>query len=83
MCAAWNITEKELKRMQASDMRFIRAIRDKTRWNRIRNEELRKRIIIEYSLREKAQKTRLQWFGHVKRMKVDRIPRKISYKGKR
>lgn len=68
----WNITEEEWSRVQASERIFKKAIKGKKRWDRIRNEELRKSLV-EYSIERKVQKTILRWFGCVKRMEVDRF----------
>lgn len=57
-------------------MRYIRAIKSKTRQDRIRNEKLRS--ITKDSLRYNMDKTRLRWFGYVKRMEEDRITRKME-----
>lgn len=54
-CETWNITKKKQSRVQASSMRFIRAIKAKMNWDRIRNEWLRIQIV-EYSIREKCIK---------------------------
>lgn len=61
----------------ANEMRFIRAIKGKTRWDTFRNEEPRK-VIVEYSLIETVQKTRLRWSDQVKRMNVGRISKNMS-----
>ena len=39
-----------------------------TRWDRIRNEEIRRRAGIEETLVEKVDRRVLRWFGHVERM---------------
>lgn len=46
---------KKWRRVQTSEMICIRVIKGKTRWDRIRNYELRKRIF-QYSLREKCRR---------------------------
>lgn len=53
-----HITEKGLSRLLAIEMRFIRAINGKTRYDRIMNDELRKGIV-KGRVRQKGQKTRL------------------------
>lgn len=40
---AWSFTEQELGK--AGELRFKRAIKAKTRWERLRNEELRKELV--------------------------------------
>mgnify|MGYP006897347143 CR=1 FL=1 len=39
-----------------------------TRWNRIRNDEIRRKAGIEETLAEKVNRRVLRWFGLVKRM---------------
>ena len=39
-----------------------------TIWDRIRNEEMRRRAGIEETLAEKVDSKRLRWFGHLERM---------------
>lgn len=76
---------KEWNRVQASEMKFIKAIKSKTRWDRIRNKELTNEIF-EDNIREKVQKKGLKWFGQLKRIKVNRIPRameKLPIRGKK
>ena len=49
-----------------------------TRWDRIRNEEIRRRAGIEERLAEKVDRRVLRWFSHVKRMDEGRWPRKVK-----
>ena len=53
--------------MQTAEMRFVRTMCGKTRKDWIRNENLREMVQIERS--------RLKWYGHVKRMDGARLPR--------
>lgn len=46
-------------------MRCLTEIKGKTRRYRIGNEEVRKDIV-EESVRQRVQKARLRWYGHVK-----------------
>ena len=39
-----------------------------TKWDRIRNEEIRRRVGIEETLAEKVDKRLSRWFGQVERM---------------
>ena len=74
---AWTMTEREWSRLQAGEMKFLRAIKGKTRRDRIRNEDIRRELNME-SMKEKVEKMRLRWFGHVKRMGEDRLPRRME-----
>lgn len=56
-------------------MRLIWANKGQTNRDRIKIHELRK-IILEYSKREKVQKARPRWFGEVKRIHRNRLHRK-------
>ena len=49
-----------------------------TRWDRIRNNEIRMRACIEETLAEKVDRRRLRWFGHVEMMDEGRWPRKVK-----
>ena len=49
-----------------------------TRWDRIRNEEIRRRAGIEETLAEKVDRRVLRWFGHVEKMDEGRWPRKVK-----
>ena len=39
-----------------------------TRWDRIRNEEIQRRVGIKETLAEKVDRRVLRWFGHMERM---------------
>ena len=58
----------------AAEMRTLRLIRGVTSLHRLRNEEIRADLHVEdiLSYIERAQ---LRWFGHVKRMPPERLPR--------
>ena len=45
--------------------------------HRIRNEEVRRRAVIEIELASKADQRVLRWFGHVERMDVYRMARGV------
>ena len=49
-----------------------------TRWDRIRNEEIRRRAGIGETLAEKVDRRVLRWSGHVEGMDGGRWPRKVK-----
>ena len=56
-------------------MRVRRLIRGVTRRDRIRNVNIRRMLGIQ-PLLEDIERSRLRWYGHVKRMDEGRLPRK-------
>ena len=61
--------------MVAAEMKFLRRTINKTRKDRIRNTQVReetgRRSVTEY-----IEEKQLKWYGHVKRMGMERIVRK-------
>lgn len=81
----WTMTRKEESKVQASEMKFLRSMLGKTRRDRVRNVDVRKEIGVE-KVNDKIEKSRLKWFGHVKRMSDGRIPKEMmetKFEGKR
>ena len=68
----WVLTKRNKSSVQTAKMRSIHG---KTRWDRIRNTEIRERLAIR-PLQEYIEQKRLQWFGHVKQMTLERLPRR-------
>ena len=81
----WTMKKRDESKIQASEMKFLRSTIRVTRRDRIRNVKIRE-MLKEEPLQEKIQTSRLKWYGHVKRMGEDRLPRKAhetEMKGKR
>ena len=70
----WTLIKKDKSRIQAAEMRFLRSIVQKTRQDKIRNEEMRNRLKIE-KLQDILDGNRIRWFGHVMRMQDTRLPK--------
>lgn len=71
----WALTTKTQSKIQAAEMRVLRIIRGVTRRDRLRNERIREEVGTE-PLLEEVERAKLRWFGHVKRMPEERMPRK-------
>ena len=82
----WTLKDKDENRLDAFDMRCQRKIL-KIRWSQyVTNIDIRKKTN-QPQLSNAIKKRRLQWFGHLQRMNVTRLPlnlyRWTPYHGKR
>ena len=74
----WGLREAERSRLNVFEMKCLRPVIGVTRWDRIRNEEIRRRAGIKETLAEKVERRMLQWFEHVERMEEGRWPKKVK-----
>ncbi len=70
----WPMGWKEESAVQAAEMKFIRSVAGVTKLDKIRSSVIRKKVGVE-SLKFKMGKDRLRWYGHMRRMEDNRIPR--------
>ena len=56
-------------------MRVLRLIRGVTRWDRVRNVQIREDLNVT-ALLDEIERRKLQWYGHVMRMEEGRCPKK-------
>ena len=82
----WTLKDKDENRLDAFDMRCQRKIL-KIRWSQyVTNIDIRKKTN-QPQLSSVIKKHRLQWFGHLQRMDVTRLPLKLyrwtPYHGKK
>jgi len=56
---------------------MLRWMCGKTRWDRIRNDDIRERVGVAPMV-EKMVETRLRWFGNVERRPVDFVVRRVD-----
>lgn len=66
-CEAWTLNDRLKSRIQASEMKYLRATIGVTRRDRIRNEYIRERVKVTPIL-DKIEQRQLGWFGHLTRM---------------
>lgn len=73
---SWPLQDKHKSRITAAEMRYLRRIVGRTRRDRVRNVTTREELETE-PLVETIQRKQLRWYGHVVRMREERLPRKI------
>lgn len=79
---SWTITKMNERRIQTSEMRFLRRAAGYTKMDRKRNIEIRQELEVE-DVNEMIREYRRKWREHVERMEDDRIPKRIwNYKAK-
>ena len=64
-------------RRNVLEMKFFRSLVGVSRMDKVRNEEVRWRAGIERELESRADQRVSRWFGHVERMDVYRIARRV------
>ena len=70
---AWVPNRRTESRIQAAEMRFLRAIKGYSRLDHIRNENIRADLRVE-PLLETLKRNRRNWSSHLLRMPRDRLP---------
>ena len=67
----------ERRKVNVLEMKCLRSLGAVSRMDRVRNEEVRRRAGIEMELASRANQRVLRWFGHVERMDVYRMTRRV------
>jgi hypothetical protein len=73
-----SLPQKEVK-FVSTEMDVLRRAARKSRVERIKNEHIKERVVAKGkpNIIDIIEKKRLQWYGHVKRMPEERIPKLI------
>ena len=77
----WCLTATQAKRLKVFEMACLRKIEGVTRIDRIRNEDIYRRVGIKQDILSRIQQCRLCYFGHISRMQDNRYP-KIALHGR-
>jgi hypothetical protein len=72
----WSLTTKTGSKLQAAEMKVLRLIKGVTKRDRLTNVFIRDQLHIT-SLLEEIERSKLRWFGHVKRMEESRSARRF------
>jgi hypothetical protein len=75
----WRLTEKNKRRIEATEMDDLRISSRISRKDRIRNVSIRQQIGLEETIIKWIEQNQLTWYGHVQRMAEGRLP-KIAVK---
>jgi hypothetical protein len=73
-------TKRDMTRLEAAEMRFLRSITGFTRLDKIRSEVIRKELEIS-GIQDVRLKYKQNWINHLKRMDNTRLPKHaLNYK---
>ena len=76
----WVITKRDMTRLEAAEMRFLRSVTGDTRLDKIRSEVIRKELEIS-GIQDMILKYKQNWINHLERMDNARFPKHaLNYK---
>ena len=76
----WVTTKRDMTRLEAAEMRFLRSDKGCTRLDKIRSEVIRKELEIS-GKQDMRSKHKQNWINHLERMDNTRLPKDIlNYK---
>lgn len=75
-CESWVMSRRIKARVAASEMKFLRRVKGVSLRDRIRSKQIREELEIE-DIMEFIEKRQLSWWGHLQRMKNDRMVKQI------
>jgi hypothetical protein len=75
----WQIPTREINKILSTEMDVLRRSARKSRMERIKNEHIKEIMGVngKPDIIDTTEKKRLQWYGHVKQMLEERIPKLI------
>jgi hypothetical protein len=73
----WQIPTREINKIISTEMDVLRRSARKSRIERIKNEHIKEIMGVKEKLDiiDIRERKRLQWYGHVKRTKEERLPK--------
>ena len=74
---AWGMRSAERRKMNVLEIKCLRSLVGVSRMDRVRNEEVRRRVDTKMELASRADQRVLRWFGHVERMDDYRMARRV------
>ncbi|PSN48909.1 hypothetical protein C0J52_03480 [Blattella germanica] len=73
----WHLKSGTIHKLHSTEIDFWRRSARISRRDKIRNSVIREKMKVKESLTEDIKTAQLRWFGRVKRMKEDRLPKKV------
>jgi len=70
----WVTTKRDMTRLEAAEMRFLRSVTGYTRLDKIRSEVIRKELEIS-AIQDVRLKYKQNWINHLERMDNTRLPK--------
>jgi hypothetical protein len=72
--------KRDMSRLEAAEMRFLRSVKGYTRLDKIRSEVIRKELEIS-GIQDVRSKHKQNWINHIERMDNTRFPKQaLNYK---
>ena len=75
----WQIPTREINKILSTEMNVLRRSARKSRIQKIKNEHIKEIMGVKEKpdIVDIIERKRLQWYGHVKRMQEERLPKLI------
>jgi hypothetical protein len=73
----WGLRVAERRQLNVLEMKCLRSMAGVTPWDRLRSEEIRRTTGIVRELADRADNSVLRWFGHMERMKGERLAKRV------
>ncbi len=74
----WNMEATERRRINVMEIKCLRNMCGVIHIDRVRNEEVRRKIGVVREFADSAEQGVLRWFGHVQRMEEEHLVKKIT-----
>ena len=74
---AWDMRSAERRKVNVLEMKCLRSLVGVSQMDRVRNEEVRRRVGIERELASYVDQGVLRWFGQMERMDEYRMARRV------
>ncbi|PSN32209.1 hypothetical protein C0J52_24601 [Blattella germanica] len=71
----WTHRRIDISKIEASEMRFLHAVKGCTRLDKIRSADIRTELKITESAVDNVQKSKTNWKTHINRMSGERLPK--------